>query len=890
MELDFDDLDIPISDANLSHLTSGSNAGNGNGHGASGSAGLDMSRKQGRSSTFDLVGEVDGDDEGGAAGLGTTGGGLGMMDWQSIDPGGKCFVLFLRAGVSEGDDDENIERNEVLIVAVASSPSSLSLITWNPLVVLTLHNYALTVTLPTTLHRHTPNHPTDFDFSTTFPSPTPQSHISIHTDLPPASPHHSFTLNGGIRRNNGFSGDDEDENDGLVTPSTARPIFGAMNPAGSGSGSGSGLAGMGGGFGGMMTPNGMDHSHSHHSNHLQHQQQQQLHQQQNQSYPAQQGTHFPFSQSLGSGFSTPTGLHGFGFGAGGPENGMNGGGGPTFGIQMPSHPSTGLGGFGANVNGNIAAGGHHHPGLSMSMINPPRTMDGSMPGMNAGSSLMFPLNGANGSSMLEQQQVQTIVPSAALWPGSASLPNLGGLYQGHQMGAGQGGSGAKGSGKRPKKRARTSENTDDEDAVAGAGASSKGKQGGVTGAEKATKEKSGGKKDAAIASAAVEIKVEANDDDEDSDAEGSDGDDMDESRETAGLVPGMLGLRDGSVVDLSQDAPSPASSGVSLVSGFAGVHVGADGFRQSGDGMDGDSALNGGQDGTDGKSRIKSFNGLNKKKKIPPPGGFKPWNTSPSSSHLPSGSACINPVTGEVELPPMDNLTKEEIRKVKNRASAQRSRTRKGELLGGLMDEVNRLRERLRDVTNGAEGGDGDDASMGAEEFLRKTHMARGGSVMSSSGSMGRDEEKEGMKMLIERLRAEVDKERKARETAEAQSWMWKNKHDQLLTNITLGAGKTINPGLVSDPPASVRNAQRDEEDDIPTSPLGELEAMDDVDEDELMELPSGGHLDAARIARSESTEDEDEGREVIQARKREKAIVKGSQRDSKGVLMMVSF
>ena len=632
-----------------------------------------------------------------------------------------------------------------------------------------------------------------------------------------------------------------------------------------------------------MTPNGMDHPHSHHLNNQQHQ----LQQQQDQSYPAQQGMHFPFSQSLGSGFSTPTGLHGFGFGAGGPENGMNGGGGPTFGIQMPSHPSTGLTGFGGGANGNNAAGGHHHPGLSMSMINPPRMMEGNMSGMNGG---MFPLSGADGSSILEQQQVQTIVPSAALWPGSASLPNLGGLYQGHQMSAGQGGAGAKGSGKRPKKRARTSENTDDEDAVAGAAATSKGKQGGAAGAEKTTKERTGSKKDSASVPAAVEIKVEANDDEDYSDADGSDGDDMDESREGGGLVPGMLGLRDGSVVDLSQDAPSPASSGVSLVSGFAGVHVGPDGFRQSGDGLDGENGLNGGQDSVDGKSRTKSFNGLNKKKKIPPPGGFKPWNTSPSSSHLPSGSACINPVTGEVELPPMDNLTKEEIRKVKNRASAQRSRTRKGELLGGLMDEVNRLRERLRDVTNGAEGGDGDDASMGAEEFLRKTHMARGGSVMSSSGSMGRDEEKEGMKMLIERLRAEVEKERKARESAEAQSWMWKNKHDQLLTNITLGAGKTINPGLVSDPPASARNAQREEEEDVPSSPLGALEAMDDVDEDELMELPSGGHLDAARIARSASAEDEHDGREVMQARKREKAIVKGSQRDSKGVLMMVSF
>ena len=89
MELDFDDLDIPISDANLSHLTSSSSSGNGNGHGAEGSAGLDMSRKQGRSSTFDLGGEGDDDDDGGAAGLSSKGGGLGMMDWQSIDPGGE---------------------------------------------------------------------------------------------------------------------------------------------------------------------------------------------------------------------------------------------------------------------------------------------------------------------------------------------------------------------------------------------------------------------------------------------------------------------------------------------------------------------------------------------------------------------------------------------------------------------------------------------------------------------------------------------------------------------------------------------------------------------------------------------------------------------------------
>jgi hypothetical protein len=228
--------------------------------------------------------------------------------------------------------------------------------------------------------------------------------------------------------------------------------------------------------------------------------------------------------------------------------------------------------------------------------------------------------------------------------------------------------------------------------------------------------------------------------------------------------------------------------------------------------------------------------------------------------------------------------------------------------LGGLMDEVNRLRERLRDVTNGAEGGDGDDASMGAEEFLRKTHAARaarGGSVMSSTGSIGRDEEKEGMKMLIERLRAEVENERKAREAAEAQGWIWKNKHDQLISSIALGAGETINPGLVSDPPASVRNAKSEEDMDKTTLGLPDLDKMggdddededrQDADEDQLMELSSAGHLDAAAPAKAHRaqletvSESEDGGRDLVQAKKREKAVIKGTQRDSKGVLMMVS-
>ena len=193
MELDFDDLDIPISDANLSHLTSGSNSGNGNGTG--GSVGLDMARKQGRSSTFDLVGEVDGDDDdgGGAVGLGTAGGGLGMMDWQSIDPGGECLLaLFWGFGIKsrlEGDDDENTERNEVLIVGIASSLSSLSLIFRNPLVLSILHNHPIIVAPPTIHHRH-PSTPSQIS---TFRRPSLPLPLNPTSQSTPTSPPQALT-------------------------------------------------------------------------------------------------------------------------------------------------------------------------------------------------------------------------------------------------------------------------------------------------------------------------------------------------------------------------------------------------------------------------------------------------------------------------------------------------------------------------------------------------------------------------------------------------------------------------------------------------------------------------------------------------------------------------
>jgi hypothetical protein len=93
MELDFDDLDIPISDAHLYHLSSptvssskGFNLGGGSG--AEDDARSSFVGKGARSNVLDHTGEVDEVD-----GFGTTGTSVGMMDWQSIDPGGEYARL-----------------------------------------------------------------------------------------------------------------------------------------------------------------------------------------------------------------------------------------------------------------------------------------------------------------------------------------------------------------------------------------------------------------------------------------------------------------------------------------------------------------------------------------------------------------------------------------------------------------------------------------------------------------------------------------------------------------------------------------------------------------------------------------------------------------------------
>lgn len=147
----------------------------------------------------------------------------------------------------------------------------------------------------------------------------------------------------------------------------------------------------------------------------------------------------------------------------------------------------------------------------------------------------------------------------------------------------------------------------------------------------------------------------------------------------------------------------------------------------------------GAADGTSGAPKKKSF---------------KPWNTSPASSHLPSGSACINPVTGEVELPDLQNLTKEEIRKVKNRASAQRSRTRKSEQAVTLREENAKLRHQIEVLTAKIEGREPNPESVNAL-------------VAAARLELDHDEEKAAMQNMIQALRDEVMRERHAREMAE---------------------------------------------------------------------------------------------------------------------------
>lgn len=178
----------------------------------------------------------------------------------------------------------------------------------------------------------------------------------------------------------------------------------------------------------------------------------------------------------------------------------------------------------------------------------------------------------------------------------------------------------------------------------------------------------------------------------------------------------------------------------------------------------------------------------------PAPAPKRPWNTSPQSTHLPSGSQLINPLTNELDLKPelLEGLTKEEIRKVKNRASAQRSRTRKWEVQEGLKGENERLREELERLRNEMEGNEEDED---APELGTERRVGQVPAVAPPLVPPPRDEEKEAMKSLIERLRREVAEEKAARAKAEAEVWSLKAQLDAAITSATAIAGMAAASG-----------------------------------------------------------------------------------------------
>jgi len=201
-----------------------------------------------------------------------------------------------------------------------------------------------------------------------------------------------------------------------------------------------------------------------------------------------------------------------------------------------------------------------------------------------------------------------------------------------------------------------------------------------------------------------------------------------------------------------------------------------------------------------GGKKIKALKGKDKSKVAssanttddnllaPPPAPKRPWNTSPQSTHLPSGSQLINPLTNELDLKPelLEGLTKEEIRKVKNRASAQRSRTRKWEVQEGLKGENERLREELERLRAEMEGND--------EEAAAPVTPAR-------------DEEKEALKALVEKLRAQVRAEQAGRMKAEAEVWSLKAQLESL-TRV----GKRLQDSVI---PAGIPSPANSSEDEI---------------------------------------------------------------------------
>ncbi|KAJ9120874.1 hypothetical protein QFC22_002809 [Naganishia vaughanmartiniae] len=291
------------------------------------------------------------------------------------------------------------------------------------------------------------------------------------------------------------------------------------------------------------------------------------------------------------------------------------------------------------------------------------------------------------------------------------------------------------------------------------------------------------------------------------------------------------------------------------------------------------------------------------KKKNPPPGGFKPWNTSPASSHLPSGSECINPVTGEVSLPNLENLTKEEIRKVKNRASAQRSRTRKSEQTYELRMENAKLLERMELVKQALKQARPDLCESLALDKPEPTLLSYdNGLAGRCDGMFNEDEERAHMQMLIQGLRTQLDSERNQRVAAEQKVSRLQRELDSGSPILVKSSSSPIvtaspndcpiSPKLTLDQVAERENAMR------VVRMAGDLDDAD-MDDETLCSVPTSPIFNKSGCATksAQSVTQTESGRQVassgavmVKREEQEEGSLEAlSMRDEKGALMFVS-
>ncbi|KAJ9105264.1 hypothetical protein QFC21_001631 [Naganishia friedmannii] len=289
------------------------------------------------------------------------------------------------------------------------------------------------------------------------------------------------------------------------------------------------------------------------------------------------------------------------------------------------------------------------------------------------------------------------------------------------------------------------------------------------------------------------------------------------------------------------------------------------------------------------------------KKKNPPPGGFKPWNTSPASSHLPSGSDCINPVTGEVSLPNLENLTKEEIRKVKNRASAQRSRTRKSEQTYELRMENAKLLERMELVKQALKEARPDLCESLALDKPESCLLSYdNGLAGRGEGIYNEDEERAHMQMLIQGLRTQLDSERNQRVAAELKVSRFQRELDSrlpVLVKLSSSSIVTASPNGCPISPKLTLDQAAERENAVLVRMASDLDDAD-MDDETLCSVPTSPTFPkvGSAIKSMQSVTQTESGRQVavnggvvVKRESQEAGLMESvSMQEEKGALMFV--